>query len=105
NAASDQYDALGRYGLKLGLAFQIVDDLLDVTSATATLGKRAGKDEAEGKQTYPRVFGVAESMRRARQEVAEAKDAARVVGEPADPLVELAAFIVERQSSPRHDVG
>jgi geranylgeranyl diphosphate synthase type II len=58
-------EAIGRYGAELGLAFQIVDDILDVEGASAALGKTAGKDVAAGKPTYPAVYGLEESRRRA----------------------------------------
>ena len=59
-------EAVYPWGLKLGLAFQIADDLLDLTADTATLGKRAGKDAAAGKSTLPALVGIAEARRRAR---------------------------------------
>jgi farnesyl diphosphate synthase len=64
-AGADQpmLDAMHVYGTQLGLAFQIVDDILDVEGASAELGKTAGKDAAAGKPTYPAVFGLEESRR------------------------------------------
>jgi geranylgeranyl pyrophosphate synthase len=56
-------DAIGRYALHVGLAFQIVDDILDVEGASADLGKTAGKDAAAGKPTYPAIYGIEESRR------------------------------------------
>ena len=58
-------EAIGAYGSHIGLAFQIVDDILDVEGASAVLGKTAGKDAAAGKPTYPALYGIAESRRRA----------------------------------------
>ncbi len=92
------YDALSQYGHELGLAFQIVDDLLDVTATTEALGKRAGKDETSEKQTYPRVFGVETSMSLARQAVDRAKAAVAPLGPVAEPLADLADFMAQRQS-------
>jgi len=64
-AGGDMLAAIGRYGDHVGLAFQIVDDILDVEGASAVLGKTAGKDAAAGKPTYPALYGVEESRRRA----------------------------------------
>lgn len=90
--------ALGRYGRALGLAFQVVDDLLDVTATTAVLGKRAGKDETREKQTYPRVFGLEASRDRARDLIRDAKAALETFGDRAEPLLDLADFVVQRES-------
>jgi geranylgeranyl diphosphate synthase type II len=62
-ARGEQMEAIGEYARHLGLAFQIVDDILDVEGASADLGKTAGKDAAAGKPTYPALFGLAESKR------------------------------------------
>ena len=64
-AARGSVAAIGDYGTHLGLAFQIVDDILDVEGASAVLGKTAGKDAAAGKPTYPALYGIEESRRRA----------------------------------------
>ncbi len=97
-AGDAKLDALGSFGHELGLAFQIADDLLDVTAATATLGKRSGKDAASGKQTFPRVSGVEESRRLARQAVDRARAALQIFGDEAEPLASLIDFVVERES-------
>ena len=65
-ADAEQLAALDTYGSKLGLAFQIVDDLLDLRGDEAAMGKRLGKDSARGKLTFPAVLGLEESERRAR---------------------------------------
>jgi geranylgeranyl pyrophosphate synthase len=62
-----EVDAAGRYGMQIGLAFQIVDDILDVEGASAVLGKTAGKDAAAGKPTYPAIYGLEESRRLAAE--------------------------------------
>src|SRR5213076_1593090 len=65
-------EAIGRYGVEIGLAFQIVDDILDVEGASAELGKTAGKDAAAGKPTYPALYGLDASRRMAADCVARA---------------------------------
>ena len=67
--------AVETYGRHLGLAFQIVDDILDVEGTTERIGKSAGKDAAAGKPTYPALFGLDESRRMAARSVAEARAA------------------------------
>ena len=71
-AAPDVLESVGAYGTHVGLAFQIVDDILDVEGASAVLGKTAGKDAAAGKPTYPAMYGLDESRRRAHASVAQA---------------------------------
>ncbi len=95
--ASEQHlDALSRYGAHIGLAFQIVDDILDVVQSSAALGKTAGKDAAQHKITFPAVYGLDQSRRMAEQERHNAHEALRGLGEPAQRLRELADLIVER---------
>lgn len=88
--------AVTRYAEAIGLMFQIVDDLLDVTQTTAHLGKKAGKDQDAGKLTYPGLFGIEHS----REEVArlhrESIDALSPLGSSAQPLRELAAYMAVR---------
>ena len=88
--------ALDAYGKKLGLAFQIVDDLLDVAGNEGALGKRVGKDSDRGKLTFPGVWGVEESRRRARELVEEAMAAVAPWGESSAMLVGLAQYVLER---------
>jgi farnesyl diphosphate synthase/geranylgeranyl diphosphate synthase type II len=83
-------------GLKLGLAFQIADDVLDLTADTATLGKRAGKDAAAGKSTLPALLGVAEARRRAAELLADALLALEPLGPRAEALRALARFVLSR---------
>ncbi len=87
---------LGRFGEKLGLAFQIVDDLLDETAETEELGKASHKDRARGKATYPRLLGLAESRERVVQLGEEAAGIAAGFGEAGRSLGLLARFVVER---------
>jgi geranylgeranyl diphosphate synthase type II len=89
---------LRRFGASTGLAFQIADDVLDVTATSADLGKTPGKDASAGKATYPSLYGVEESRRRAEHLVADALDALDALGRPADRLRQIARFIVERRN-------
>ena len=90
--------ALGEYGESIGLAFQIADDVLDVTGTTDRLGKTAGRDVDLAKGTYPRVLGVAGAERRATELVAQACRALQREGLLNDELEALARFAVERAS-------
>ena len=93
-------DTIGRlrtFGEKAGLAFQIVDDVLDVTQSSEDLGKTAGKDTASIKATWPAVFGVERSIKDAEQLIADAFAALEPFGEAADPLKALASYLVERK--------
>jgi geranylgeranyl diphosphate synthase type II len=89
-------DALDRYGKSVGLAFQIVDDLLDVQGDETKLGKRVGKDSEQGKWTYPRFLGVDGSRRRARQLADDAVAALDPFGPRGDRLKDLARALLER---------
>jgi geranylgeranyl diphosphate synthase type II len=98
HASDEQLDALSRYGAHIGLAFQIVDDILDVVQSSEALGKTAGKDAAQHKITFPAVYGLDESRRMAEQERRSAQAALQGLGEPAQRLRALADLIVERSS-------
>lgn len=97
-ATDDQIDKLRNYGERIGLAFQIADDILDVTSTSEQLGKTAGKDQAAHKATYPVVHGVPASRRRARELVEEAVEIVSSLGIATGMLEEIARFIVARTS-------
>jgi geranylgeranyl diphosphate synthase type II len=88
---------LRSFGRSIGLAFQIVDDVLDVTQTSEQLGKTAGKDTAAEKATYPALFGVDESLRKADALVDEAFTELKGFGEKAETLKELARYLVERK--------
>ena len=88
--------ALDTYGVNLGLAFQIVDDLLDLGGDATKLGKKTGKDSSRGKLTFPAVLGEEVSRRRARQLIEESKVALAVFGARAVELDSLAEFVLER---------
>jgi geranylgeranyl diphosphate synthase type II len=97
-ADAAQRDALSRYGEHVGLAFQIVDDILDVEESSEALGKTAGKDAAQGKITFPAVYGLDESRRMAQDECCRAHDALQTFGGRAQRLHEIADLIVHRKS-------
>jgi geranylgeranyl diphosphate synthase, type II len=97
-AREDQLRALTVAGGDLGLAFQIVDDILDVTGTTEQLGKTAGKDQAQQKATYPAIHGIEASQAQAGRLVGEALQALAPLGPPAEPLRALARFILERKA-------
>ncbi len=97
-ASVQQTEDLGRYGNQLGLAFQIVDDLLNATSSTAELGKTAGSDAAHGKATYPACFGIEGTRTRALEAIEGAKATLRSFDGKAEPLRALADYIYTRTS-------
>ncbi|HTW79736.1 MAG TPA: farnesyl diphosphate synthase [Terracidiphilus sp.] len=88
---------LRAFGLAIGLAFQIVDDVLDVTQSSEQLGKTAGKDTASEKATYPALFGIEASLDKADSLVNDAFAELDTFGEHADTLKELARYLVERK--------
>jgi len=89
-------DHLDRYAKCLGLAFQIRDDILDVEGETAVIGKTRGKDQTQGKATYPTLLGLAEAREQARMLVTEALANLQGFDERADPLRWIARYIVDR---------
>jgi len=96
-ADDEAVGALRGFGQSIGLAFQIVDDVLDVTQTSEQLGKTAGKDTAAEKATYPALFGVDESLRKAGVLVNSALVSLDGFGDRAEALKELARFLVERK--------
>ena len=97
-ATGEQLEALGLYGKKAGLAFQIADDILDIEGEQAKMGKTAGSDLRRKKATYPSLHGLEKSRELARRAAAEAIDALKGFDERADPLRALARFIIEREA-------
>ena len=97
-ADTAQEQALDLFGRKAGLAFQIVDDILDVTQDSAQLGKTAGKDLTSEKATWPAVFGLEQSQKDADRLIAEAFAALELFGERAEGLKAVARYLVERKS-------
>ena len=97
-AHEDTIARLRTFGEKAGLAFQIVDDVLDMTQSSEELGKTAGKDTATTKATWPAVFGIDKSLRDAEELIADAFAALEPFGPAADPLKSLALYLVERKN-------
>jgi geranylgeranyl diphosphate synthase type II len=97
-ACDEQLDALTRFGEHVGLAFQIVDDVLDVEQSSEALGKTAGKDAQQKKITFPAVYGIDRSREMAEQERLEAHLALKTFDERAERLRELADLIVRRNA-------
>ena len=95
-ASEEIIGRLRTFGENSGLAFQIVDDVLDMTQSSEELGKTAGKDTATVKATWPAVFGIEQSRRDAAQLIADAFAALEPFGEAAAPLKSLAQYLVER---------
>ena len=97
-ASEPELDKLRAYGQRIGLAFQIADDILDVTSTSEQLGKTAGKDLAAHKATYPALHGIEQSEVRMRQLIHEALEVVAGLGVHSGVLEELARFIIARKS-------
>jgi geranylgeranyl diphosphate synthase type II len=96
--AEEDIQRLREFGRKAGLAFQIMDDVLDVTQDSSQLGKTAGKDVASEKATWPAVYGVAQSVKDAERLVDEAFTQLTAYGERADRLKAVARYLVERKN-------
>ena len=97
-ADADSLKALQSYAAAIGLAFQVQDDILDVESDTATLGKRQGADIAREKPTYPALLGLDAAKAYAQELCEQALSALHLFGSSAEPLRELARYIVQRRS-------
>jgi geranylgeranyl diphosphate synthase type II len=97
NATPTKLRAISEFGYALGLAFQVIDDILDVTQTSEKLGKSAGKDAAAQKATYPAVLGLEKSRREAGRLTRRAHDALRPLGRKADRLHEIANYLLERE--------
>ena len=95
-AMPDALERLGRFANRIGLLFQVVDDILDTEASTATLGKTAGKDAAQNKPTYVNILGASEAKAMASKLRQDAHEALAPFGESAGRLHELTDFIVER---------
>ena len=97
NATPAKLSAVAEFGRHLGLAFQVIDDILDVTQSTEVLGKTAGKDAAVEKATYPAIIGLAASRREAAKLTAAAMAALKPLGSNAARLREIASHLLQRE--------
>lgn len=97
NATAKQLDAITAFGAALGLAFQVIDDILDVTQTSEKLGKSAGKDVVAQKATYPAIIGLKKSRREAQRLTREAHDALAGFGAKAETLHALANYLLDRE--------
>jgi geranylgeranyl diphosphate synthase type II len=97
-ASEDKINRLEDYGEAIGLAFQIVDDILDIESLTEEMGKSKGSDIKRGKMTYPRVFGIEKSKQKAKELIDKALEAIEIFDNKAEPLREIAKYIIKRKS-------
>ncbi|HEX3104169.1 MAG TPA: farnesyl diphosphate synthase [Terriglobales bacterium] len=98
DADAKQVESLRRFGKAIGLAFQIVDDILDVTQTSEQLGKTAGKDVASEKATYPALFGLEESRKKAQALLEDAYKSVQNLGHGNEALKNIARFLIERES-------
>ncbi len=96
NASETELAALGSFGYHLGLAFQVIDDILDVTQSTEKLGKTAGKDLTVDKATYPAILGLEASKKEAQRLTAASLDALAPFGEKGRRLEEIARYLLGR---------
>ncbi len=97
NATPRQLQALSDFGYNLGLAFQVIDDILDVTQSTEKLGKTAGKDEAVAKATYPSIIGLEKSKKEALRLTRKSLAALDVFGKKGKRLEEIAHYLLDRE--------
>lgn len=97
SCSEDRLRGLESYGKNTGLAFQVVDDILDVEGETEVLGKTAGSDEKKQKMTYPKLYGIDESKRKAKELVEKAVEGLAVFDEKAVPLRSIAQCLLERR--------
>ena len=97
NATAKELAAITKFGRALGLAFQVIDDILDVTQTSEKLGKSAGKDVAAHKATYPALIGLEKSRAEAKKLTKQAHDALSIYGNRAETLHSLANYLLERE--------
>ncbi len=98
SADDETINVFSSFGFRIGLAFQIVDDILDVTGDQEKLGKKIGSDEKKLKATYPRIIGLDESRKRASELITEAKETISAIGPKSTPFLHLADFIRDREN-------
>ncbi|MFN3479412.1 MAG: polyprenyl synthetase family protein [Thermodesulfovibrionales bacterium] len=94
----ERLDSLSNYGEKIGLAFQIIDDVLDVEGETEVIGKPKGSDEKKKKMTYPRLYGIDKSRQMASELIEKAIGALSLFDEKASPLRGIARYLIERKN-------
>ncbi len=97
-SSQTELDALTAYGNSIGLAFQVIDDILDIEGDTEEMGKTAGSDEKINKMTYPRLYGLQRSRDIAQNLIADAKTALSLFSSEADPLREIAEYLLTRRN-------
>jgi geranylgeranyl diphosphate synthase, type II len=97
NATPSKLEALTAFGMNLGLAFQVIDDILDVTQTSEKLGKSAGKDVAAQKATYPALLGLEKARKEAQRLTTASLDALKPFGKKSDTLRALSAFLLQRE--------
>merc|ERR1712048_461325 len=95
---TEEVQACEEFALNIGLAFQVADDILDVTASTEDLGKTAGKDEDTDKTTYPKLLGLDGAKAEAERLIEEAKSCLEPFGERAVPLKAIADYIIDRKN-------
>lgn len=98
NASSSKLNALTKYGEKVGLAFQVIDDILDITGTPEETGKTAGSDIAKSKNTYPSLYGLRKSREIAKGLIKESLEAIKGLDERAEPLRGIAKYMLERRN-------
>lgn len=98
NVKEKKLKALTEYGKRVGLAFQIIDDILDIEGSDEVLGKRVGSDLKMNKMTYPALYGLENSRQRAKDLISEAIDSLRIFSSEADSLREIARYLLKRRA-------
>jgi geranylgeranyl diphosphate synthase type II len=101
NCSDNEFDELfwlTKYGENIGLAFQIIDDILDVEGETEVLGKPKGSDEKKKKMTYPRLYGIEKSRQKAKELIHDAISALEIFDAKAEPLRAIARYMLERKT-------
>jgi geranylgeranyl diphosphate synthase type II len=98
NCSPARLKALTEYGEKVGLAFQVIDDMLDITGTKEEIGKPIGSDDAKGKNTYPSTFGLKQSQKIAEKLIDDSLKSIKTFNKKAEPLAEIARYIISRRN-------